>query len=368
MTAGFLVAAVLLLIANGFFVAIEFALLASRVSRLTPMAKDGTDAGAAAALDAVRDLQTQLAGAQLGITMASLGLGFVAEPAVAAVLESAIEAVVHLPSGVLHTISFLIALAIVVILHMVLGEMVPKNLAIANPERVARLLAPIHAAYIALLRPVIWFLNAISNALVRLFGYEPVDELNTALTVNEFHTLLAGAVMEGKIEGVEHELLSGALDFRARTAGSIMIPRHRMATVRRSASVAEIEALVAETGHSRIPVEGVGPSDVIGFVHSKDLLRLPPEAQDDQVPLEMMRRMLIVSPDQPVRDLMRAMRRARRHVALVRSDSGQLLGLVTLEDALEALVGDIRDETDTETEVAVNSDADRFGRTDGEAP
>jgi CBS domain containing-hemolysin-like protein len=349
MTAGFLVAAVFLLIANGFFVAIEFALLASRVSRLQPMAKDGTDAGAAAALDAVRDLQAQLAGAQLGITMASLGLGFVAEPAIASVLESAIEAVVHLPSGVLHAISFLIALTLVVTLHMVLGEMVPKNLAIANPERVARVLAPIHAAYVALLRPMVWFLNTISNGIVRMFGYEPVDELNTALTVNEFRTLLAGAVEEGKIEDMEHELLSGALDFRARTAGSIMTPRHRMATVPRSASVAEIEALVTETGHSRVPVQGVGPSDIIGFVHSKDLLRLPPEARDEQVPLEMMRRMLIVSPDQPVRDLMRAMRRARRHVALVRAADGTLLGLVTLEDALEALVGDIRDETDTES-------------------
>lgn len=346
MTAGFLVAAVLLLIANGFFVAVEFALLASRASRLQPMVKDGTDAGAAAALEAVRDLQPQLAGAQLGITMASLGLGYVAEPAVATLLESAIEAVVHLPSGVLHTVSFLVALSIVVVLHMVLGEMVPKNLAIAKPEQVARVLAPVHAAYVALLRPVVWFLNAISNGIVRLLGYEPVDELNTALTVNEFHTLLAGAVEEGKIEGVEHELLSGALDFRARTAGSIMTPRPKMATVRRSASIVEIEALVAATGHSRIPVEGVGPSDIIGFVHSKDLLRLPLEAREDQVPLEMMRRMLIVSPDQPVRDLMRAMRRARRHVALVRSADGLLLGLVTLEDALEALVGDIRDETD----------------------
>ena len=346
MTAGFLVAAVLLLAANAFFVAVEFALLASRASRLQPMADDGDDRGAVAALDAVRDLQPQLAGAQLGITMASLGLGYVAEPAVASLLEPAIEALVHLPGGVLHTVSFLVALGIVVTFHMVAGEMVPKNLAISNPERVARLLAPVHAAYVALFRPVVWFLNASSNGVVRLVGFEPVDELNTALTVNEFHTLLAGAVEKGKLEDVERELLSGALDFRARTAGSIMTPRRRMATVPRSTAVAGIEALVARTGHSRIPVEGIGPDDVIGFVHSKDLLRLPLEARDDQVPLEMIRRMLIVPPGQPVRDLMRVMRRARRHVALVRVPDGPLLGLVTLEDVLEALVGDIRDETD----------------------
>jgi len=153
-------------------------------------------------------------------------------------------------------------------------------------------------------------------------------------------------VEDGKLEDVERELLAGALDFRARTAGSIMTPLDEMKTVPRSTSAAEIEKLVVECGHSRIPVEGVGPDDIIGFVHSKDLLRLPPEARYDQVPLEMMRRMLIVPPDQPVRDLMRAMRRARRHLALVRTEDGRLLGLVTLEDALEALVGDIRDETD----------------------
>lgn len=348
MTAGFLVAAVLLLIANGFFVAIEFALLASRVSRLEPMTVSGDDPRAEAALDAIRDLQPQLAGAQLGITMASLGLGYVAEPAIAALLESAIESFVHLSSSVLHTISFLIALTIVVVLHMVVGEMVPKNLAIANPEKVARVLAPIHGAYVALLKPVVWFLNVISNGIVRLFGYEPVDELNTALTVNEFHTLLAGALEQGKIEQLERELLSGALDFRARTAGSIMVPRAQMQSVARTTPVAEIERRVAETGHSRIPIEGGGPDDIIGFVHSKDLLRLGPDARDEQVPLEMMRRMLIVGPDTSVRDLMLAMRRVRRHVALVQTDEGRLLGLVTLEDALEALVGDIRDETDAE--------------------
>lgn len=349
MTAGFLVAAVVLLLANGFFVAVEFALLASRVSRLAPMVEDGDDPGAAAALEAVRDLQPQLAGAQLGITMASLGLGYVAEPAVASLIESAIEQFASVPSGVLHTISFVVALGIVVTLHMVVGEMVPKNLAIANPERIARLLAPIHRAYVAVLKPVVWFLNAVSNGFVRLVGFEPVDEINTALTVNEFHTLLAGAVEQGKIEDLEHELLAGALDFRARTAGSIMTPRAQMKSVPRATPVGEIEALVAESGHSRIPVEGVGPHDIIGFVHSKDLLRLPLDARDDQVPLEMMRRMLIVSPDQPVRDLMRAMRRARRHVALVRDGEGPLLGIVTLEDALEALVGDIRDETDADS-------------------
>ena len=361
MTGWFLLAALLLLIANAFFVAVEFALLASRVTRLEPMAEEDDDARAKIALASIRDLQPQLAGAQLGITMASLGLGFVAEPAIAHLLEDAIERFVELPSGVLHAISFTIALTIVVVIHMVVGEMLPKNIAIAAPERSARLLAGPHRAYVTVFKPVVWSLTAISNGITRLLGMEPADELNTALTVNEFHTLLEGAVEEGKLEDLEHELLSGALDFRARTAGSIMVPKARMVAVPRSTSVTDLELLVAESGHSRIPVTGVGPEDVLGFVHSKDLLRFRADDRDAPVPLEMVRRMLIVNPDQPVRDLMRAMRRMRRHMALVRTNDGTLLGMVTLEDVLEALVGDIADETDggladeTDTDVVTSS-------------
>ena len=346
MTGWFLFAAVMLLIANGFFVAVEFALLASRPSRLAPMVEDGVR-GAAVALAGIRDLQAQLAGAQLGITMASLGLGFVAEPAVAHLIEQAIEAFVHLPSGLLHTISFIVALSIVVVLHMVLGEMVPKNIAIAGPEQSARFLAPIHAAYVKVFTPLIWALNGISNAIVRMLGTEPVDELNTALTVNEFHTLLQGRAREvGVIEDMEHELLAGALDFRARTAGSIMVPFAEVVSVPRSTTVAELESVAASSGHSRIPVWAAGRDDVIGFVHTKDLLRIPAESRDEPVTLEMVRKMLIVPPDLSVRDLMRSMRRQRRHMALVRTPEGRLLGLATLEDVLEALVGDIRDESD----------------------
>lgn len=352
MTGWFLLAALGLLIANAFFVAVEFALLASRVTRLEPMAEDGSDKRAALALESIRDLQPQLAGAQLGITMASLGLGYVAEPALEHILDDAIGGAFDLPSGVTHTLAFLLSFTIVVVIHMVIGEMVPKNIAIAMPERSARILAPAHNAYVTLFKPVVWFLTWVSNGLTRMLGMEPADEINTALTVNEFHRVIEGAVVEGKLEAEEHDLLAGALDFRARTAGSIMVPRRRMVTVPRSTSVADIEALVAGVGHSRIPVTGVNPDDVVGFVHSKDLLRFSAGERDDPVPLEMVRRMLIVTPDQSVRDLMRSMRRLRRHMALVRTTEGQLLGMVTLEDVLEALVGDITDETDGGTPAA----------------
>jgi len=350
-TGWFLLAALLLLVANAFFVAVEFALLASRVTRLEPMAEDD-DRRAAIALASIKDLQSQLAGAQLGITMASLGLGFVAEPAIATLIESVIESFVEIPSNMLHAISFTLALSLVVVVHMVIGEMVPKNIAIATPERSARILAPVHRVYVKLFAPIVWFLTAVSNGITRLLGMEPADELNTALTVNEFHRVIEGAVEEGKLEDLEHDLLDRALDFRARTAGSIMVPHSRMVTAPRSTSVADLEALVAESGHSRIPVTGRTLDDVVGFVHSKDLLRFAAADREIPVPLEMVRRMVIVTPDQPVRDLMRSMRRGRRHVALVRANDGRLLGMVTLEDVLEALVGDIADETDGGSDAA----------------
>ncbi|RMH81716.1 MAG: HlyC/CorC family transporter [Actinomyces sp.] len=339
------VVAVGLLVANAFFVAVEFALVASRVARLENLADSG-DRRARLALAAARDIQPQLAGAQLGITMASLGLGYVAEPAVAHLLEGVVDAVTVLPEGSRHPLAFAVALAIVVTAHMVLGEMVPKNVAIAGPERVARLLVPAHRVFVRALRPLIAFLNGTAAAIVRLLGLEPVDEIGTTLTVREFRTLLAGARAEGVIEPTEHELLAGALDFRARTAASIMVPRHAMVTVSRSTPVAEVEALMARTGHTRLPVTGAGPDDVVGFVHVKDLLRLPADAHDDPVPLEAIRRLLVVAPDLSLRDVLRLMRRQRRHIALVRDASGRPLGMVTLEDVLEALVGDITDETD----------------------
>ena len=340
-----LVAAVVLLGANAFFVAAEFALVAARASRLEASASSGDRRGALA-LAAVRDIQPQLAGAQLGITMASLGLGYVAEPAIAHLVEPLIELVAEVPDGVLHTISLAVALFVVTTLHVVVGEMVPKNIAISGPESTARLLAPAMRVYGAVFKPVIWSLNAVSAAIVRLLGIEPVDEINTALTVNEFRTLLAGAREEGVIEAGEHELLSGALEFRARSAGSMMVPVEKLVSVPRGTSVARLEEVVAATGHTRVPVWGSAPDDVLGFVHGKDLLRMPAEARDDPVPLELVRRMRVVAPDHPGRDLLLSMRRSRVHIALVRGPVGNTLGIVTLEDVLEALVGDIYDETD----------------------
>jgi CBS domain containing-hemolysin-like protein len=181
---------------------------------------------------------------------------------------------------------------------------------------------------------------------VRLLGMKPVTEIATAHTASEFAAMLDASRAGGLIEEFEHSLLSGALDFRHRPASSVMVPREQVVFVNRRMTVGSIERVAYTSGLSRLPVVGTGLDNVIGFVHVKDLLRLPPDARDDPLPLELVRRMLVVADTRPLEDVLRAMRRARSHLAVVRAGGGRTVGLITLEDVLEALVGEIRDESD----------------------
>ncbi len=343
MTYWALVASVLLLVVNGFFVAVEFALVASRRPKLEQMAEDGSWRSRMA-LAGVVDLQRQLGGAQLGITIASLVLGFLAEPAVAHLIEPIFEQF-GLHDAALHTVSFILALALVVFLHMVLGEMVPKNLAIAAPESSLLWLAPVHRVFVVVFGPIIWFLNLLANGVMALLRIEPADEIGTAHTASEFAFLVNAARQEGLIEEFDHTLLTGALDFGELTAQSVMIPRSNVEAVTRSMTIEQVEQVIVTSGHSRLPVCGRSLDDVLGYVHAKDLLRLPAEARNDAVPLELIRRMLKVRADMLLEDLLIRMRQRQLHFAVVET-SGVTVGIVTLEDVLEELVGDIEDETD----------------------
>ena len=249
MTAVLLLISLLLLLANGFFVAAEFAIVAARSGRLQQRAEDG-DRRAATALKSARELSLMLSGAQLGITMASLGLGFVAEPAVAHLIDTGIESVVELPSGVLHSISFVVALAIVTFLHMVISEMAPKNIAIADPEKTALWIAFPFRVYINIFRPLIRFFNLLGNAGTRVFGVEPPDERSDVRTGPEMRAIINESAREGMIKEFEHRLLSGAIGFSQRDAASVMIPRTDVTAIASSATPAEIERIVLETGHS----------------------------------------------------------------------------------------------------------------------
>jgi CBS domain containing-hemolysin-like protein len=337
--------AVVLLLANGFFVGAEFALIAARRTKIEQLAAEG-DARARAALASIRELSFMLAGAQLGITMASLGLGYVAEPAVADGIENILGRSLDLPSGVLHSISFVIALTIVVFLHMVVGEMAPKNIALAQAERSALALAVPMRLYANLFRPFIHLLNAIANGGLRLIRVEPRDEVIAVHTAKEIGVMITKSAQEGLLEEFKQHLLSGAIELGERDAASAMVPRTEVVAVPSEATPEGIERRVLDTGHSRFPVFRDDLDHIVGFFHAKDLLRVPPSARDQPIPRELIREALIVPESRKLRPLLLDMRRKRAHFAIVIDEHGGTAGIVTLEDLLEELVGEIRDEYD----------------------
>jgi CBS domain containing-hemolysin-like protein len=332
---------VVLLLANGFFVAGEFAFTASRAEVL--LGRKGRRAGIAAGL--VEHLSDTLAGAQLGITIASLLLGFVAEPAVAHVFETALGWA-PLPAGVARTISLVLALLLVVFLHMVVGEMAPKNVAIAQPERLALLLAVPFRAFMTVFRPVIFVLNWLANGILRLFGVEPRDKLETTRTASDLAHVIAAGREEGVIEEFAHRLLSGAIVFSERAASEVMVPRPDIVALPVTSSPARIEQEVVERGLSRIPLFDGDVDHVAGFVHVKDLLTVPEEGYADPLDPARIRPLVVVPESASIRPLLEEMQRSGRHLALVVDEHGGTAGLVSLEDIAEELVGDIRDEHD----------------------
>lgn len=340
--------AVLLLVGNAFFVAVEFGLLASRQGKIELWADDGR-LGANAALRQMRSLNLQLAACQLGITVVSLVLGWLIEPAVSHLFEGWLTAG-PLPESAATVIGVALALTIVAFFHMVLGEMVPKSVALTAPERTAVTLAPLQAAVVFLVRPVVVVLDRLSRWGTLALRVQPTDELAQAHTPAEFALMLEESRAGGELEATEHVLLSGALGFLSRGVGEVMAPAEQLVTVPTTATVAQAEDLVYRSGHSRVLVVGSGPDDVAGFLHAKDLLRLPASQRAGLLPRDLVRVALRVRPDDRLVDLLPRMRRARRHVAVVSQPDaagvGRVIGLVTLEDILEAIVGDIQDESD----------------------
>lgn len=344
MNTWYLVVAVALLLANGFFVGAEFALVAARRSKIESVAETG-DRRARAALASLRELSLMLAGAQLGITLCSIGLGAIAEPAVAHLIESGLDGT-SLPEGLLHSVSFVIALTIVVFFHMVVGEMAPKNIAIAEPEKSALWFALPFRFFTALLRPFIHVLNALANGGVRLMGVEPQDELRAVHSAEEIGMLISESARHGVLSGFEHRLLTGAISIRERDAGAVMVPRTDLVAVPLTSTPADVEEIVLGTGRSRIPVYAGDLDHIVGFFHAKDLLKIDPADFDEPLSRPLIRQMLVVPESRKVHPLLFDMQKQRRHFALVIDEHGGTAGVVTLEDLLEELVGEIRDESD----------------------
>ncbi len=336
--------AVFLIFINGFFVAVEFGFTASRRAILEEREASGSKL-ARWALASMNELPVTFAGAQLGIVGTSLVLGFV--------IENSLEVAFHglydtlgFPTGVVTTLSLVTALLIVTFAHNVFGEMAPKNATIAAPERVALIVAAPFRGYVTILRPLILALSWTAGGVLRLFGVRPRHAVETAQSAEDIATLVKTIGAGGIIDPGSSRLLPSALKFQDTVVSEVMVPRPDLITVSTQESAAEIEHIVVETGHSRIPVYGEDLDDIRGFVHAKDLLTVEPDRHHQPVEVRLIRTVPVVPESMPVSPLLETMRSEGVHIAVAIDEHGSVSGLVTLEDIAEELVGDIRDEHD----------------------
>ncbi|MDQ8043043.1 MAG: hemolysin family protein [Patulibacter sp.] len=332
---------ILLLLGNAFFVGAEFALISARRSEIEPKAAEGSRA-ARTTLRAMENVSLMMAGAQLGITICSLGLGSLGEPAVAHLLEQPFDAA-GLPEGVLHPVAFVVALCIVVFAHVVIGEMVPKNIALAGPDRAAIVLGPPMVVVVRFLGPFVSGTNAIANATLRLMKVTPRDEVTSAFTRDEVAGLVAESHREGLLDIGEEQLLTGALEFEQRTAQTVLLPLAQVVTLPVHVTPRQLELECERTGFSRFPVRD-GDGVLSGYLHLKDVLQTDETALNEPTESDLVRPLPSVSVTDPLRDVLSTLQRTGAHLALVTDGSGEVLGLVALEDVLEELVGEITDE------------------------
>ncbi len=337
-----LLIALVLLAGNAFFVGAEFAMLTARRDRMEALAAEGVGR-ARIVLRAGRELSLLIAGAQLGITVCSLGLGALGEPAIAGLIEGPLEPL-GLPSPLLHAIAFAVALGIVVTLHTVLGEMVPKNLAIAGPESSALWLVPAHYAFCRLIRPVLDLFTLVAHGLLRRFGVEPKDELANAYTPEELADLIAESRREGLLDDSEHRRLTQTLSSAELTVADVLVPVDRLTTVPENPTIGDVRDAVARTGFSRFPLRATD-GRLVGYLHVKDVLDLAGADETTPVPRSRVRGLPELPADARLDDALAALRRAQSHVARAVGPDGTTLGVVALEDLVEEYVGTVRDAT-----------------------
>ncbi|WP_159620545.1 hemolysin family protein [Ruania rhizosphaerae] len=335
-----IVLTVVLLALNAFFVGSEFALVSARRTKIEPAAKEGKRV-ARITLWAMERVSLMMAGAQLGITICSLLLLQVSEPVIAHAIEGPLLGI-GVGEALVHPIAFAVAFALITFLHVVLGEMVPKNIALAGPERTAMVLGPLLAGLVRVLYPMLWLLNQIANLALRLMRIEPKDEVASAFTRDEVAGLVAESRSGGLLELNDERLLMGALQFADRQVSSVLLPVHTVRTMPEGITPAGAEA-VSAGGFSRFPVKRADGS-LSGYVHIKDLLETDPLRRDRPIESDSIRTMPVVAASDSLRTALVTMQSGGAHLAEVR-DGQTTLGVVALEDVLEELVGVIRDDS-----------------------
>ncbi|AEF35931.1 MAG: hemolysin family protein [Mycolicibacter algericus] len=345
---------VLLVAANAFFVGAEFSLISARRDRLEALAEQGRQS-AVTVIRAGEQLSLMLAGAQLGVTVCSILLGRIGEPAVADLLEPVFR-LVGIPDALLHTVAFIVALTIVVTLHVLFGEMVPKNIALAGPETAAMLLIPPYLIYMAAARPFIVFYNWCANVTLRAVRVQPKDELEITVSTVELSEMIAESVSAGLLDLEEYTRLTRALQIRNRTVADVALPVGDIRAVPAAApgrgpTVAAVDKALAQTGYSRFPV--VDQGQYVGYLHIKDVLPLSESSAAAAggdgaaavVDIGVVRPLPRVPASLPLADALTRLRRTNSHLALVVATDGAVVAMVALEDLVQDVVGTVRDGT-----------------------
>lgn len=345
MLAWILLAVGIVLVAlTALYVAAEFALVTVDRAAVDDAAMAG-DRTAGLVQRGLRSLSSQLSGAQIGITVTTLALGYVMEPSLAALLTGPLQSV-GLPRVAASTVAVVVALVVATVASMVLGELVPKNLALARPLAVARGIIRFNSVTTTVARPLIWALNGTANAVVRLIGMEPQEELRAARTASELGSLVRRSGVTGRIDRRSAHLVEQSLRFSSKCADDVLTPRVDMVAVHAGESASDIIDLAARSGYSRFPVIDHTIDDVVGLVHVKRAVAVPRDMRDVVLARTIMVEAPRVPGTLPLDDLLLVLRRRGFQMAVVADEYGGTAGLVTLEDAVEELVGEIADEHD----------------------
>jgi CBS domain containing-hemolysin-like protein len=333
----------LLIAATAVYVAAEFSFITVDRSAVNAKAGQG-DERAESVQVALSTLSTQLSGAQVGISLTTLALGFVMQPALADLIEGPLGAVGM--GGAAGGVAIVIALVLTNTLSMVFGELVPKNLAIAEPMGVARSVVGVTRFSTTVFKPLIWALNGTANAVLRMFRIEPQEELRSARSPEELSSLVLRSAEQGTLENTTAGLLARSISFSDKTAADVLTPRLRVRFVRATDPASEVILAASQTGHSRFPVIGADSDDVLGLVHLKRAVSLPRDLRSTVTVRQLMTDVPVVPESMPLDNLLDQLRERGFQLAIVADEYGGTAGLLTLEDVVEELVGEIRDEHD----------------------
>ncbi len=330
-----------LLLSNAFFVGSEFAVISARRAQIEPLADKGNPA-AKITLKAMENVSLMLATAQLGITVSSLLILVIAEPSIKYVLEGPFTAL-GLDYAEASVVSFIVALVFVTYLHVVLGEMVPKNIAISLPTSTALILGPMLYGVSLVVKPVVWVLNQISNMILRLFRFQPRDEANSAFTLDQVEDIVEESRRSGTLADAS-ATITNAFEFTEKVVGDVYHPLEQLITLPADATPRQLQDAVAEHGFSRYPVRSEA-GDLIGYWHIKDALVQDSEKYDRPLQSKRMRTLISVSESAELEDALAQMKKYGAHIARTFSSDGTITGCLFLEDIIEVLVGEIEDAT-----------------------